>query len=259
MLYFITTDENTHREHERMVHMKRTSIKKTFCAALAVAAIAVIPATGISAIEAVSPSSAASSAASDNAAKPVKPAKQPMKFGKVTSVSGSSITVVIGDMERGGKMKGGCKDGTAPAADGTANSAPAAPDGTTPPTDGTTPPTDGTTPPADGTRPEKPAGEMPTGEKPDISSMITWTDTSVTIDASAVKITKDGKEASVSDIAQGDILTLIYKDDAVTEIAIGAQPHMHGPKGGRRGGRRDPADTTGTASAAAPVINAVQT
>ena len=228
-----------------MVHMKRTSIKRTFCTALAVAAIAVIPATGISAIEAVSPSSAASSAASDNAAKPVKPAKQPMKFGKVTSVSGSSITVVIGDMERGGKMKGGCKDGTAPAADGTANTAPAAPDGTTPP--------------ADGTRPTNPAGEMPTGEKPDISSMITWTDTSVTIDASAVKITKDGKEASVSDIAQGDILTLIYKDDAVTEIAIGAQPHMHGPKGGRRGGRRDPADTTGTASAAAPVINAVQT
>ncbi len=224
-----------------MVHMKRTSIKRTFCTALAVAAIAVIPATGISAIEAVSPSSAAS----DNAAKPVKPAKQPMKFGKVTSVSGSSITVVIGDMERGGKMKGGCKDGTAPAADGTANTAPAAPDGTTPP--------------ADGTRPEKPAGEMPTGEKPDISSMITWTDTSVTIDASAVKITKDGKEASVSDIAQGDILTLIYKDDTVTEIAIGAQPHMHGPKGGRRGGRRDPADTTGTAPAAAPVINAVQT
>ena len=82
------------------------------------------------------------------------------------------------------------------------------------------------------------------GEKPedlDLASLFKGTGKSVTI-TSSVKVTKDGKEAKFSDIAKGDIITVVYdKDNKITEISIGGGMGMPGGfGGGMPGGDFDP-------------------
>lgn len=196
---------------------------------------------------------------------------QTIKFGKVTSVSNSKITVALGEVDM-------------PQMNGQAGTPPEMPNGNTQSGQNNTPPEmppdgfggqgmqggmppqmpDGMAGGQNGTPPQMPGG-MPNGQNGTPPQMnndnISFTSNgeSLTISVSGVTITKMGQTASVSDISKGDILTLVYNGNEITEIKIGVDPF--GMQGGAPMGQGAPhssvsVDVTGKYTASGKSLSA---
>ena len=109
--------------------------------------------------------------------------------GEITAINGTSVTMQLGELSEIAAPSGGAPDG--------------AQSGQTPP--------------------EKPDGEAPSGAPDGMGGMSTFTagDESVTLDFADVEITKNGETVTLSDIAEGDILTVeVGSGSSVTSAAV---------------------------------------
>ena len=214
-----------------MFCMKRSRI--TACAAVALAVMTLLPAAGADAATTSSTTGTSTvSTTTKSATKKTKDEKQPsqtIKYAKVTAVGKTEIKAELGEISLPEKGTDGMPFGAKGPSEGF-KTPPRMPSG-----DGKFPgmPADGKLPEFSSDKKDKKDGDSKASDNkmPDISSMITWSGTKTQIDISGVKITNNGKDASVSDISKGDILTLIYKDDTLTEIKIGAELDMGGSRG----------------------------
>ncbi|MBQ5316827.1 MAG: hypothetical protein J6I96_04665 [Oscillospiraceae bacterium] len=203
--------------------MKRTKIR--ILAAVMASGIACIP-MNVSAETAVSKA--------DTAVKQDTAKAESVKYGKVTSVSGTKVKLSLGTF---GTKK--VDNGNAPASKDTP-------------------------PDMNGKRPERQGGkggqppQMPSGNmgkdrmqdkngRPDMerrsgtNGTFTANGESIVIDLSGAALTKNGEKASVSDIVKDDILTLVYDGSDIKEVRIGAdtdRPDMIKDKNGK-GSKKD--------------------
>lgn len=189
-------------------------------------------AMSVSSMSAVSVSAADNTKQSTSSEKTGQEKKQErnMKLGKVTAVNGNKITVALGEMaapENNGK-------GTPPEMpSGNENGAPPE-----------MPSGNGAAPNGNGVPPEMPSGNgngnppaMPSGNVPGKmpSADLAESGKTVTVTISeGVSVKKNGKTVSVSDIAEGDIIMLMYDDsNALTAVEI---MDMNGGGKGKPGG-----------------------
>ncbi len=137
-----------------------------------------------------------------------------IKYGKVTAVTSSKLTLSLGTVEMPEPPAGAQGGNGMQAAGNTPAGAFGGMQGTPP--DGMN--GGGQTPPdgfGGGNTAQPP--RMPSGE-----AAFTPSGKKLTVDLSGVSITKMGQTASLSDISTGDILTLVYTGSKLSEIKIGA-------------------------------------
>lgn len=154
-----------------------------------------------------------------------------VKYGKVTSISGTKIKLALGEYTQK-TAPDGTQDGQTP---------PTPPDGNS---NGGTPPekpeNDGNAPAQNGEQsPEKPDGDKPSGEAPNGEAPkgfgeFTESGKTLTVNVKNEKVLKkNGKSASLSDISEGDILKLTYSSEnkigSIEILSVG----MDMPQGGK--------------------------
>lgn len=154
-----------------------------------------------------------------------------VKYGKVTSISGTKIKLALGEYTQK-TAPDGMQDGQTP---------PTPPDGNS---NGGTPPekpeNDGNAPAQNGEQsPEKPDGDKPSGEAPNGEAPkgfgeFTGSGKTLTVNVKNEKVLKkNGKSASLSDISEGDILRLTYSsENKISSIEI-LSGGMDMPQGGK--------------------------
>ena len=159
--------------------------------------------------------------------------------GEITAINGTSVTMQLGELSEIAAPSGGAPDGaqsgqTPPEKpDGEAPSGqngsgdsqpPELPNGQSGSSDSQPPEKpDGQSGSGDSQPPEKPDGEAPSGAPDGMGGMSTFTagDESVTLDFADVEITKNGETVTLSDIAEGDILTVeVGSGSSVTSAAV---------------------------------------
>ena len=215
-----------------MKSMKKVS--KVLAAAAIAAAMSTIPAMSVSAETPVqtAPGAAGTQAAADVAKAPgAKAARRDIRIAKVISVSDAGMTVELGAApEKKEKPADTAADGTN--AQKPAKKVRKSAEGIT----------------ANGTADGTDAVQRPV-KKDKAEKQFTSSGETVTVPA-GVKVTKNGQAAALSDIAAGDIITLVYDGENITEVSIG----RHGrPDGGRQGRRPEKKEQ------AAPVQSTVTT
>ncbi len=149
-------------------------------------------------------------------------------YGKVTAIDGSTVTVQLGEMSE----QGGAPSGQAPS-DG--QQPPEMPSGEAPssqtPSGGQQPPekpdgdASGSDVASDGQQPpEMPSSEAPNGQAPSSQAPgggFTAGEETANYDLTEAVITKDGSEAAISDIQEGDILRItLDKSGNATAVTI---------------------------------------
>ncbi len=149
-------------------------------------------------------------------------------YGKVTAIDGSTVTVQLGEMSE----QGGAPSGQAPS-DG--QQPPEMPSGEAPssqtPSGGQQPPekpdgdASGSDVASDGQQPpEMPSSEAPNGQAPSSQAPgggFTAGEETASYDLTEAVITKDGSEAAISDIQEGDILRItLDKSGNATAVTI---------------------------------------
>ena len=149
-------------------------------------------------------------------------------YGKVTAIDGSTVTVQLGEMSE----QGGVPSGQAPS-DG--QQPPEMPSGEAPssqtPSGGQQPPekpdgdASGSDVASDGQQPpEMPSSEAPNGQAPSSQAPgggFTAGEETASYDLTEAVITKDGSEAAISDIQEGDILRItLDKSGNATAVTI---------------------------------------
>ena len=122
-------------------------------------------------------------------------------YGKVTAIDGNSVTVQLGEMSEQGDMSQGQPPSDENGGQNVDGSSQQPPDGQQPPEK----------PSGDSENGETPSGEAPSGQPP--AGMpggggFTAGEETAVYDLTNATITKDGNEAAVSDIAEGDILKI---------------------------------------------------
>ena len=182
--------------------------------------------------------------------------------GEITDINGTAVTMQLGELNEIAAPSGGVQngqtppdkpDGEAPSGDGGGQS-PTASDSSQPPElpDGQGDSSDAQPPELPGGQsensqnsdsgnqmPDKPDGEAPSGGAPDAMggmSSFTAGEESVTLDFADVEITKNGETVTLSDIAEGDILTVeVGSGSSVTSAAVEAVSNQGGQSFGGSG------------------------
>ncbi len=141
-----------------------------------------------------------------------------VKYGKVTSISGTKIKLALGEYTQK-TAPDGMQDGQTP---------PEKPEN-----DGNAPAQNGEQSP-EKTDGDKPSGEAPNGEAPKGFGEFTGSGKTLTVNVKNEKVLKkNGKSASLSDISEGDILRLTYSsENKISSIEI-LSGGMDMPQGGK--------------------------
>ena len=194
--------------------------------------------------------------------------------GEITAINGTSVTMQLGELSEIAAPSGGAPDGAqsgqtppdkpdgeAPSGDGSSqppekpdgqsggsdSQPPELPDGQNGSSDSQPPELpDGQSGSGDSQPPEKPDGKAPGGAPGSMGGMSSFTagDESVTLDFADAEITKNGETVTLSDIAEGDILTVeVGSGSSVTSAEVQS---VGGPGGMGFGGSGEV--TQGTAA-----------
>ena len=134
--------------------------------------------------------------------------------GEITAIDGTAVTMQLGELSEGGMPSHGVSDGS-----DSGQTPPDKPDSEAPSdsgsqdhasSDSSQPPAkpDGQSGSADSQPPEKPDGEAPSGAPSGMGSSFTAGEESVTLDFANAEITKNNESIELSDLAEGDILTV---------------------------------------------------